>query len=239
MTFETAVETDTGRTRDINEDSAYAATGDDWCLLVVADGMGGHAAGDVASETAIETFAEFVEPRLADGARDVAGVLTSGVRAANDRLQERIEADPSLEGMGTTLVAAVLEGDVVTVVNVGDSRGYRLIDGAIEQVTVDQSLVQQLVEQGKITEEEARTHPQRNVVSQALGTSDTVEPDTDEIPRKGTMLLCSDGLTEEVPDEQINEIVHDAGDLETAAVELVTAANENGGSDNISVVLGR
>lgn len=237
MTFETAVRTDTGRTRDVNEDSVYAGTGEGWCLLAVADGMGGHAAGDVASEAAIEAFAEFVEPRLTDGARDVAGVLTSGVTAANDRLQKMIEEDRSLEGMGTTLVAAVVEDGFATLVNVGDSRAYHVADDTIEQVTVDQSLVQQLVEQGEITPEEAATHPQRNVVSQALGTSESVEPDIYEQSIDGRLLLCSDGLPEEVPDPSIRELIAAADELGAAADALIERANENGGSDNVTVAL--
>lgn len=239
MTFETVAKTDTGRVRDVNEDSVYASTGEDWCLLVVADGMGGHAAGDVASETAIEAFSEFVEPRLTDGARDVAGLLTSGVTAANDRLREMIADDRSLDGMGTTLIAAVVEDDTATLVNVGDSRAYHVTDGDIKQVTVDQSLVQQLVEQGEITPEEADSHPQRNVVSQALGTEDSVDADVYSVSISGTLLLCSDGLNEEVPESEIYDIVIGTSDLDGAAEDLIETANSNGGSDNVTVTLVR
>jgi serine/threonine protein phosphatase PrpC len=237
MTFETAVKTDTGRVRDVNEDSVYVGTGEGWRLLAVADGMGGHAAGDVASEEALEAFWPFVEQRLADGGRDVEGVLTSGVTTANDRLRKMIAEDSSLEGMGTTLVAAAVESDVATLVNIGDSRAYHVTADSIEQVTVDQSLVQQLVEQGEITPEEADSHPQRNVVSQVLGTEDSVEPDTYDLTVSGTLLLCSDGLPEEVSASTIHDIVMGASDLETAADELIETANANGGSDNLTVAL--
>jgi len=239
MNFETATRTDVGRVREVNEDSVYVATGEDWGLLAVADGMGGHAAGDIASEAALEEFGEFVEPRLTEGARDVGDVLTSGITAANDHLQAMIEEDRSLDGMGTTLVAAVLGNQVATVVNVGDSRAYRITDNAIEQVTVDQSLVQQLVDSGEITEAEAETHPQRNVVSQALGTSESVDPDTYEIPADGWLLLCSDGLTEEVSEASIHEVATTAANPESAADTLIERAKNNGGSDNISAVIGR
>lgn len=237
MPFEIAARTDTGRMRDVNEDAVYTSTGDDWGLVAVADGMGGHAAGEIASEAALEAFAEFVEPRLADGAHNIAGVLTSGVTAANDRLQAMIEEDQSLSGMGTTLVAAVIEDGVATLVNVGDSRAYHQTDDAIEQVTVDQSLVQKLVEQGEITPEEADSHPQRNVVSQALGTTESVDPDTYRQPINKRLLLCSDGLPEEVSERSIYEIIDSQDDLKSIANALIEQANTNGGSDNISVVI--
>lgn len=239
MTYQIVAQSDVGQVRDTNEDSIGAHETDDWGLLVVADGMGGHAAGDVASEAAIEVFVETVTPELEQGIpSDPAELLADGVTAANDHLQELIEADQSLEGMGTTLVAALLEQNTATIVNVGDSRGYLITEETLEQVTVDQSLVQELVEQGNITPEEAKSHPQRNVVSQALGTHESVEPDTYTIGLEGWVLLCSDGLTEEVSDSAIYDIISDAVDPETAAEALVQKANDNGGSDNISVAIG-
>ena len=138
--------------------------------------------------------------------------------------------------MGTTLVAAIVRDGKTTIVNVGDSRAYHIDDG-IEQITVDQSLVQRLVENGEITEGEAQDHPQSNVVEQSLGTTATVEPDFYEQEIEGYLLLCSDGLTAEVADETIHQIVSESSDIETAAKSLVDRANENGGSDNASVVL--
>lgn len=240
MTFETASQTDVGQVRNTNEDSVYASGGDDRALLVVADGMGGHAAGDVASEAAIDAFTEVVEPKLPDIlSKNTPEVLKDGVYAANDQLRAIIENESKLDGMGTTLVAAVLTEDKVTFVNVGDSRGYHITEENIDQVTVDQSLVQELVEKGKITPEEAKSHPQRNVVSQALGTQESVDPDTFTIPREGWVLVCSDGLSEEVPDRAIHEIIIDANSPKTATQVLLQQANDNGGSDNISVAIGR
>lgn len=234
MSFETAAATDVGRVRDVNEDAAAARETDEWCLVVVADGMGGHAAGDVASEAALSAFCDHVEARLADG--DPGSVLSAGARAANDRLRALIEDDPSLEGMGTTLVAALVRDGTATFVNVGDSRGY-LVGDAFEQVTVDQSLVQELVDSGDLTPEEAADHPQRNVVSQSLGTEASVDPDTFTVPLGDWVLVCSDGLTEEVDDDAIDAVCRDAEDPAAAAAALVERANENGGSDNVSVAL--
>jgi protein phosphatase len=198
--------------------------------------MGGHAAGDIASATATTALRESVEEALAAGRSDHESVLTDAIVSANDRLRERIEAEPSLSGMGTTLVAALLADRQATIGNVGDSRGYHVGTG-IEQLTVDQSLVQELVESGQITEAEAADHPQRNVVSQALGTSADVEPDRYRRRIEGTLVLCSDGLTEEVSEAFIETTVSGGGSLEETAEALVDRANENGGSDNVSVVL--
>lgn len=138
--------------------------------------------------------------------------------------------------MGTTLVVALLTDGEAVLGNVGDSRAYHVHD-TIEQVTVDQSLLQELVEVGTITEAEAGDHPQSNVVSQALGTSDTVEPEFYRLEIDGTLLLCSDRLSDEVSDQMISELVTDTPDLESVAEQLVQTANDNGGGDNISVAL--
>lgn len=157
---------------------------------------------------------------------------------ANEAVLDRAAAD-GLEGMGTTLVAALVQDGRALFVNVGDSRGYHIDErGRLEQVTTDQSLVRELVEQGELTEAEARDHPQRNVVSQALGTDETIEPDLDSIAFGGTLLCCSDGLTEEVKDEAIASVVDDAVSVEAVAETLINRVNAVGGSDNIAVALG-
>jgi protein phosphatase len=230
--------TDVGRERETNEDSVLAEDlGGGAYLLAVADGMGGHAAGDVASETALDAFAASVRDQLDEGAEKGTEVLDEAVTAANSAVHDA--ASDGREGMGTTLVAALVEGGRALIANVGDSRCYHVDpNGEIEQVTTDQSLVQELVEQGAIEPEEAADHPQRNVVSQSLGTDETVDPDFESVRVGGALVLCSDGLNEEVDDPVIAEIVHEASDIEGAADSLVQRANENGGSDNISVVLG-
>jgi protein phosphatase len=228
--------TDVGRQRETNEDDVLVDSVGEATILAVADGMGGHAAGDVASEAATNALRATVGEAIEAGRTDHAAVLEDAVRAANDRLAELVAEDPSLSGMGTTLVAALLDGREATIANVGDSRCYHVDDG-IEQVTVDQSLVQELVDSGEITPEEAESHPQRNVVSQALGTSESVEPDVYRQSVTGTLLLCSDGLTEEVPEAAIGETVSEGDALSETAQSLVDRANDNGGSDNVSVVL--
>lgn len=254
MGFETVSLTDVGPERDHNEDSVYhgpvgdtgheemrySGTVSDVALVAVADGMGGHRAGDVASEAALEAFVEYVETADWDatekGRRDM---LTAAARAANARLQEMVEENPELDGMGTTLVGALLSNGEATVVNVGDSRGYQLLDGDIKQVTTDQSLVQQLVEQGTIDPEEADDHPQKNVLSQALGTDEEVDPDTYHLPVKGVVLVCSDGLSDEASGREIHSRVAGAQSLVAAAENLVDLANELDGSDNVGVALAR
>jgi protein phosphatase len=228
--------TDVGRQRSTNEDDVLVESFGETILLVVADGMGGHAAGDVASETATGSIRRSVEEALAAGREQHETILEDAIISANERVSTLIEDDPSLSGMGTTVVAALIEDKRATFANVGDSRGYHIGDG-IEQVTVDQSLVQELVDSGQITEAEAKEHPQRNVVSQALGTTSDIDPEYYEQQITGTLLLCSDGLTEEVDEEYIERVVADDSSLEATARLLVESANENGGSDNISLVL--
>lgn len=236
MSIETAALTDTGQERPHNEDTVYTGTIDEGVLLAVADGMGGHQAGDVASEKAIETFVDYLETR--DTIDNAADVLIQGVKTANRHLHEMADQNTELGGMGTTLVAAYLVEGTATIVNVGDSRAYHVTSREIEKITKDQSLVQELVEQGSISPEEASEHPQKNVLSQALGTDEMVEPDTYSITIRGTLLLCSDGLSDEVPEAEIkNGIMSTDSPSESAAV-LVERANQYDGSDNISVVLG-
>jgi serine/threonine protein phosphatase PrpC len=234
----TCARTDVGQQRETNEDAALIRNLGEAHLLAVADGMGGHAAGDVASELAIGTFADTVKAALERDRTAGESVLREAVVEANEAVLDRAAAD-GLEGMGTTLVAALVQGGRALFVNVGDSRGYHIDErGRLEQVTTDQSLVQELVEQGELTEAEARDHPQRNVVSQALGTDETIEPDLDSIAFGGTVLCCSDGLPEEVKDETIASVVDDAMSVEAAAETLINRANAAGGSDNIAVALG-
>lgn len=228
--------TDVGQKRDANEDTVTTASIGDAELLIVADGMGGHSAGDVASNCAIEEISTHIETALEDGENDHEETLRQSIKTANEAIYERIKADSSLSGMGTTAVVALCSDDQATIGNVGDSRAYH-IDTEITQITVDHSLVQQLVEAGDITEEEAENHPQRNVISRYLGTDEDVDVDTYTVEAGGTILLCSDGLTEEVPDDTIFEIVEATDGLEPTAEALIQEANANGGSDNISVSL--
>lgn len=236
---EAIARTHVGRQRDRNEDAVLeqALESVEGHLLVVADGMGGHRAGHVASRTAIETL----EAEVADAlptSLDERAVLGDALATANERIQERAGAEGT-EGMGTTVVAALVEDGEVVVVNVGDSRAY-VVDDGIEQVTVDQTVAREMVREGALEAAELDEHPHRHVLSQALGSTDDVEPAFyDCVLEGGTLVLCSDGLPEEVPEESIEAIVGGDDSLGDVADALIDRANENGGSDNISVVLYR
>ncbi|HEV2074948.1 MAG TPA: Stp1/IreP family PP2C-type Ser/Thr phosphatase [Thermoleophilaceae bacterium] len=229
---EQAGRTDVGRQRTGNED-AYLESSSVFC---VADGMGGARAGEVASRIAIETLAdgggsdERAEARLARTARD-----------ANRRIHELGEADESLRGMGTTFTAVLVEDGDVVAGHVGDSRLYRLREGELERLTRDHSLVEELVRRGELQPDEAESHPQRSILTRALGPDADVEVETFTSPgRDGDVyLICSDGLTTMVPEDRIGDMLRAAGSLDDAAAELVQAANEAGGRDNITVVLFR
>lgn len=223
---------DTGLQRRANEDSAYAAAP----LFVVADGMGGARAGEVASQIAIETF-----QRGLDGTGTPEERLAERAREANRRIYERSRAESGREGMGTTLTAAYLDDTQVAIAHVGDSRAYLFRDGALSRLTQDHSLVDELVRQGKLTEEQAAEHPQRSIITRALGPEPDVTPDTFTYPvRAGDeLLLCSDGLTSMVSEEVMATVLGSASSLDEAARMLIVQANEAGGRDNITVVLFR
>ncbi len=224
--------TDTGRVRQANEDSLLAVDG----LFAVADGMGGHKAGEVASHLAIETLQDEFGAAGTD-------VLVSAVQEANRALVERSADDPELTGMGTTLCAMALvdaEGrDAIAVVNVGDSRLYLMSDGELTQVTEDHSLVATLERQGRLSRAEAAVHPQRNILTRALGIDANVMVDSWEIlPVIGDRyLICSDGLFNEVDDNRLAATLRRLADPVEAAKELVRLANEAGGRDNITCVV--
>src|SRR5947209_10603752 len=225
--------TDTGRQRRDNEDSAYARSP----LFVVADGMGGAQAGEVASQMAVQTF----EQELPEGEFSIEERLAERVREANRRIHELSQSDRDRAGMGTTLTAAYLDETSLAIAHVGDSRAYLVRDGALRRLTRDHSLVGELVQRGKLTEEQAAEHPQRSIITRALGPEPDVEVDTWTYPvRAGdVLLLCSDGLTSMVSEEEVAEIIIGAPTLERAGEDLIAAANTAGGRDNITVVLFR
>ena len=204
-------------------------------LLVVADGMGGHRAGDFASRFTVEVLAEEVQNCKETHPETILG---NSIQAANERLLEEAEKDNRLEGMGTTLVAATILDHVLYFANVGDSRLY-LINKEIRQLSKDHSMVEEMVRLGGLTEEEAKHHPDKNIITRAIGVKQKVEPDFFEYRLKGgdIILMCSDGLTNMVDDDEIFQIVKSARDIVEAVESLIQRANENGGSDNIGVVL--
>jgi PPM family protein phosphatase len=229
---ESTLKTDTGRQRRENEDSAFASAP----LFVVADGMGGAQAGEVASRLAIETF----EAGLPDSGSPEEQ-LAGRVREANHRIYECARAEHGREGMGTTLTAAYLDDSELAIAHVGDSRAYLFRDGELTRLTRDHSLVDELVRQGKLTEEQAAEHPQRSIITRALGPEPEVEVDTFSYPVHAgdILLLCSDGLTSMISEERVAEILRSAQTLDEAGTRLIQEANEAGGRDNITVVLFR
>jgi protein phosphatase len=229
--IDSAGSTDAGRKRRRNEDSFVQ----DPPLFAVADGMGGAQAGEVASRLAAAAFREFHDADDLDPEERVAAII----QEANRRIYERARSDAQASGMGTTITAALVSGSGVAVGHVGDSRAYRLREGHLEQLTEDHSLVADLVRSGRLTPEEADTHPQRSVITRALGTDPEVDVDTFTVEAEpgDVFLLCSDGLTTMVDDEDVSRTVAGADTLEQAAKALVKAANRAGGEDNITVVL--
>ena len=226
-------DSDLGRQRQGNEDNFFVRAP----LFVVADGMGGAQAGEVASELAVRQF----EGGLPDGVSPGAA-LADLIRRANAEIHRQSADDPDLAGMGTTVTAAYLDGDNVVVAHVGDSRAYLLRDGDLIRLTRDHSLVGELVARGKLTEEQAETHPQRSVITRALGAYADVEVDTDVFPaRAGDLfLLCSDGLTGMVHEPVLKPMLEDRSrSLQQTGRALIAAANEAGGRDNITVILFR
>ncbi len=225
--------TDTGRQRRVNEDSYHARSP----LFAVADGMGGAQAGEVASGTAIEVVAQ----GLPDAPGSVEERLAGLVAEANVRVHELSVSTRELSGMGTTVTAAYVGETEVALAHVGDSRAYLLRDGGLQRLTHDHSLVEEFVRQGKLTPEEADDHPQRSIITRALGPEAEVEVDRLSVRgRDGDVfLICSDGLNSMVPEAQIARVLREAGDLERAGRALVEAANAAGGRDNITVVLFR
>lgn len=227
---EAVARTDTGRQRRGNEDNSLVRSP----LFVVADGMGGAQAGEVASQIAVEVFAAGLPPQGSAEEK-----LAEAVREANRRIHELSRAERERRGMGTTLTAAMLDDTQLAVAHVGDSRGYLFRGGSLTRLTRDHSLVGALVEQGKLTEAEAEEHPQRSIITRALGPEPEVEVDTWSYPvRPGdVLLLCSDGLTSMIREDRIAAVLSSTRNLSAAADRLIDEANAAGGRDNITVVL--
>ncbi len=226
---EQAAFTDTGRQRRANEDAMLARAP----LYAVADGMGGARAGEIASRTAIDILGLGVE----DGV--VRSRIVELVRRANRAVHEAQLSDPELSGMGTTTTVAHVGGEALTVAHVGDSRAYLLRDGSLRRLTDDHSLVEEMRRSGRLTAEEAANHPQRSIITRALGPDPNVEVDVREfaIQAGDLVLLCSDGLTSMIPESRIVDILRGNARLDTAGRALISAANAAGGRDNITVVL--
>jgi serine/threonine protein phosphatase PrpC len=236
---------DVGRQRQHNEDTFLVAEK----LYLVADGMGGHAAGEIASRIAVDSISEFIlHTKEDDGTwphaydehfRKTTNRLMAAVRLANTRVLEAMRKDARLRGMGTTVVACLADDDYIAVAHVGDSRAYLIRDGQLSRLTNDHSWVFEQVQAGMLTEAEAEKHPLRNVITRALGGALQVNPDASEFEAKkgDVVLLCSDGLTGMVPEDEILRLVTQSDDLDAACQQLIDRANEAGGLDNVTAIL--
>ena len=234
--------TDVGAVRQQNQDACRVeAPLPGQMLLMVCDGMGGARAGNIASELAVSAFGDAVLERLADPERagDIGQVLKESVEVANRVVFHRANTDPACLGMGTTLVAALVTDQGCYVVNVGDSRAYTVNDEGIRQITRDHSLVEDLVRRGEITPDQARIHPQKNLITRALGAGELVRADLFEEPRVpgAFLLLCSDGLSNVVTDQEIlYEIIH-GGEPSDCCKRLLDTALSRGAPDNVTAIL--
>jgi len=230
-----AIGSDVGRRRTSNQDSGATSAR----LLVVADGMGGHAHGEIASSVTVSALTE-LDARLPQDlvGLDLAAEMSGALVDATERLGQRAEQDPDTRGMGTTVVSLLLSGEHLALAHIGDSRIYRLRDGELSQLTHDHTMVQQLVDEGQITPEEALTHPRRSVLMRALSTDHPPEPDLDrvEIHAGDRFLLCSDGVTAVLDDEALREQTA-TGEPEEVVARLIELANERGGPDNITAIV--
>ncbi len=240
--------TDKGRTRSSNQDGFAAVEfTPDTAFFLVCDGMGGANGGEEASRVAIEAAVKSVsedvnailEDESIDKCKYMPKILTYAAEGANLAVYDRATEEPSFTGMGTTFVGAIISGDTMYVVNVGDSRLYLITEEEVKQVTRDHSYVQYLVDMGVMTSEQAETSSKKNIITKAVGTSDQVNPDTFTVSLEGVsyVLLCSDGLTNMVSKAEILSIVSGEGEIGAKTEALVAKANENGGKDNITTVL--
>ena len=238
--------TDVGKVRTIDEDSILAADlsfgvnseSSKFLLLAVADGMGGHAKGEEASKIALNAIARTVIPELFNDT-PFTELLEKGIQNANQDILDYTAKYPESSGMGTTSVCAVVKGNEVHLANVGDSRAYVISDDEIRGVTKDHSYVQALVDEGKITQAEAREHPKKNIITKAVGISPSVEADKLKLTLDSdeSLLLCCDGVIAHLTDEDIHKIINDSPDPQSACQKIVDTANERGGSDNISLII--
>ena len=231
--------TDAGRRREINEDYMFAsetAVGKLPNLFIVADGMGGHKAGEYASKTAVETIVERI--RENDSGLMVA-TIKKAIGEANQKVLKDAIIDIEKEGMGTTIVAATIKGEKLIVANVGDSRLYVVNEESITQITADHSLVEELIRSGRLSRSEARNHPDKNKITRAVGVFPKVDVDFFEtkVTPGDTVLLCTDGLTNMVEDDEIKRIILSQRDIVEKTETLIATANKNGGTDNITVLL--
>ncbi len=237
--LKTASLSDQGIRRAMNQDMVYSSelpVGNLPDLFMVADGMGGHKAGDYASRCAVDVMVRSI---MGSAETDAKQLIQKAISDANEEILSKSMGNPDYEGMGTTVVACSIREDTMKVANVGDSRLYLIRDHKITQITEDHSLVQEMVRLGKIDQENARNHPKKNIITKAVGVMPQVEADFFDVSLQAgdEILLCSDGLSNMLEDEEIRMIMEAGRDITEKAEALVRAANENGGKDNISVIV--
>ena len=230
--------TDIGLQRKLNQDYVFTAdlaVGHLPNLYLVADGMGGHKAGGFASKYAVESIVEVISSTKE---KDVFTALNQAITEANARIRKKAYEDENMSGMGTTLVAAVIENDVLKVANVGDSRLY-LINDKIEQITIDHSLVEEMVRLGGLDRDQARNHENKNIITRAIGAQSQVNADFFEVKLKegDQILMCTDGVSNMLTDEEIFEIIREEKEAKERVEQLVKSANEHGGRDNMGIIL--
>ena len=230
--------TDVGRTRTVNQDYVFSClepVGNLPNLFIVADGMGGHQAGDFASSYSVKKILESISLSLQKNPHKI---FADAIRYANRELIEKAKANPELRGMGTTVVLLTIVGEKAYVANVGDSRLY-LMEDTLTQITVDHSLVQEMIKIGELTKESARIHPDKNIITRAVGAGRDINADFFEfsLTEKSILLMCSDGLSNMVEDEQLAILLKSAKTPEKVGKKLIETANQNGGKDNIAVIV--
>ena len=235
--------TDVGKVRSENQDCVrfIQSSKPPYAVLALCDGMGGAKAGSVASDIALTSFTTQVTEYLSDkkNKENITEMVCSAASQANDRVYERGNADKECEGMGTTLVAAIVKGEECCIVNVGDSRAYLVSGGEISQITRDHSFVEEMIGKGSITREQARNHPKKNIITRALGAEKTVVSDTFslELKKNDLLLLCSDGLSNTLTDTEILDIIKNKKNLSDIGKELLDMALSRGAPDNVTVGL--
>lgn len=236
--------TDCGKSRPNNEDFCCGEVINGFTVLILADGMGGYRGGEIASSGAVETVIEYLRKNLQkySSPKQIFEAMHAALYYANKNLFNLANESVTLEGMGTTIDIAISNDHELFIAHVGDGRVYKISkDGKIRKITRDHSLVEYMVERGEITPQEAAVHPQRHIITRALGTDYTINADmiSESITRADTILLCSDGLTGMLSDEKISSVITESRELSEAAQTLVRLANDAGGKDNITVIIAR
>lgn len=239
--MEIGVKTDIGIIRDNNQDAYYVSSNKDYPLFIIADGMGGHKAGEIASEMAIEIISKNLSNHLTDPSiaeEDIKNRIQDSISEANNKIYKKSMEDERYSGMGTTVTLAFITDDKIFMGHVGDSRAYLLRNSILSQITEDHSLVEELIRNGSISKEEAKYHPQRNIITRAVGTSMVIKADVivERRYKDDILLLCTDGLTNMVDDNQIKDFLINSEDIQKSCEELVKLSNNKGGFDNITVL---